>query len=455
MEENLRLLKPYLRGIPIILVAMILSFLITSKNLSYVTPTYESTAKLKLADVHEGVPGSNLFKNLDVFATANKIKAEIEVIKSELLVNMVLDQLDFELRVFRLGNIKTIELYDQRPIIIDYKVLNSSVYDKRYDVKVINDDRYEFKLDKNGPVYEMRMGDTLTLPEMELVITVNDSLIISKPYIQLEDNYQFEIISRKKLLAEIKDNLEVSAVENDVAVVRITYASPNPKKACKFANKLAEAYIVDYIDYKYKAADIAVNFLDSQIELVFSKLTTSENNIQSYRDRKGITNIHQETETELRRIAQLKLQQTNLKMNLTAILELEAYVQAGKDDFLDLAPNFEAFTDLLSTEIIKKIKMLQAENRDLLIEFTPEDERVMANQSKIDDLTSYLIESITNSRKNVESKYNNITNDIRVAEQVFIGVPEKEKLLLILIIASFVFAKDCFCGIFTRICFKY
>ena len=67
----------------------------------------------------------------------------------------------------------------------------------------------------------------------------------------------------------------------------------------------------------------------------------------------------------------MKIQQTNLKMNLDAIKDLESYMEKGKENFLELAPNFEAFTDLLSTEMIKKIKQLQSEKKDLLMEYTP------------------------------------------------------------------------------------
>lgn len=69
MTDTLNFLRPYLRGWPIIIGAMLLAFLVASKYLNYVTPMYESTAKLRLADMNEGVPNSNLFKDLDVFAT--------------------------------------------------------------------------------------------------------------------------------------------------------------------------------------------------------------------------------------------------------------------------------------------------------------------------------------------------------------------------------------------------
>lgn len=86
MEDNLRILKPFFRGFPLVLIVVIASILSAKKYLNYVTPMYESTAKMKLADANEGVPNSNLFKNFDVFASANKIAGEIEVLKSNLLL---------------------------------------------------------------------------------------------------------------------------------------------------------------------------------------------------------------------------------------------------------------------------------------------------------------------------------------------------------------------------------
>jgi hypothetical protein len=108
---------------------------------------------------------------------------------------------------------------------------------------------------------------------------------------------------------------------------------------------------------------------------------------------------------------------------------LNEYIRKGKDDFLSLAPNFEAFTDLLSTEMIKKIKQLQSEKKDLLLTYTAEDERVKVIDRKMKDLTSYLEESIQNTEKNLETKYTRLSNDIKEAEKVFLPVPEKERIM--------------------------
>jgi uncharacterized protein involved in exopolysaccharide biosynthesis len=224
-------------------------------------------------------------------------------------------------------------------------------------------------------------------------------------------------------------HLDVTSVDKDVPVIRISYKSAVPEKAAVFVNALASAYIDDYISIKYQAAETTSQFLDNRIDEVSKKLSNSENNIQGYRDDKNIINIRQETETDLRKISQLKIQQTNIKMNLEAIHELNDYIARGKDNFLDLAPNFEAFTDLLSTEMVKKIKQLQGEKKDLLLTYTANDERVKLVDKKIKDHTDYLVESIQNTKKSLDTKYKNLNDDIEEAEKVFIGLPEKEKLM--------------------------
>jgi capsular polysaccharide biosynthesis protein len=155
----------------------------------------------------------------------------------------------------------------------------------------------------------------------------------------------------------------------------------------------------------------------------------SETGIESYRNEQSITNIRQETETDLRKISQMKIQQTNLKMSLDAVQELYEYIKSGKNDFLTLAPNFEAFTDLLSTEMVKNIKRLQAEKRDLLLTYTTNDEKAKVIDEKIKDLTDYLAESIHNTLTNQQVKLKILNADIEEAEQVFASVPEKERLL--------------------------
>jgi uncharacterized protein involved in exopolysaccharide biosynthesis len=432
MEDSLKILKPYLRGLPIIVFAMMAGVFLSQKYLNYVTPMYESTAKLKLADANEGVPDNNLYKDFDVFTSSNKIGGEIELIKSQVLLNKVFDLLDFGLEIYRVGTLKSIELYQNSPISITYQKASDKAFDRPFQLYVSDEKTYELQLPGSGERIKGNMGDTLITPLATFCVSLNDTVLRHNPHVAIADHYEFKLVSKNLFFGRLSQKLDVTSVDKDIAVLRISYKDANPAKAAVLVNKLAEVYIQDYIETKYKAAHVTVNFLDDQINHTIQKLTDAENKIQAYRDDNTITNIRQETETDLRRISQLKIQQTNLKMSLDAIEDLEQYIQSGQGRFLELAPNFEAFTDLLSTEIVKKIKALEAEKKDLLLTYTKEDDRVKVIDHKISDLANYLTESISNTRKNLNIKYQNLNHDIEEAEKVFIGVPEKEKMLNIL-----------------------
>ncbi|WP_194974601.1 GumC family protein [Aquiflexum lacus] len=431
MKDSLNFVKPYLRGWPIIIGAMVLAFLVASRYLQYVTPMYESTAKLRLADLTEGVPNSNLFKDLDVFASSQKINAEIELLKSFALISKALEKVPFEVQVFRSGSIRKTELFHDSPVIITPLQWSEKLKDVTFRLS-IGENRNLTIRDEKDNVYQGYLGDTVLIENSLAVIQLNEALLQEKKYLKIEDDYLFTVNSLSKQISLINSGIDIMAVDKDIPVIRISFKSSHPGKAVLFPNALAEAYIEDYIENKYGAANVTVEFLNDRISEISRKLVESEQMILNYRDNKSITNIRQETETDMRQISQLKIQQTNLKMTLEAVRDLENYIQSGKENFLDLAPNFEAFTDLLSTEIIKNIKQLQAEKKDLLLVYTEKDEKVIVVDAKIKDLTSYLVESITNTRKNLQTKYEKLSFDISESEKVFIDVPEKERMMTIL-----------------------
>ncbi|MFT3919893.1 GumC family protein [Cloacibacterium sp.] len=431
-NENVRFLKPLLRGLPIIILVMILSVLVAKKYLNYVTPMYESTAKLKLADTQEGVPSANLFKDFDVFASANKISTEIEVLKSTSLLEKTLEKLPFSTEIYRKGKVRSVELFNDSPINVEGTFNDKKNYDKKFILTVISKQNYTITTSDSQKELKGKFGIPLSINGGKLLITHNDNYIFSKPNVKIIDQYEFEFLSREKLLEKVSKNLDIVSVDKDVPVIRINFKSNVPEKAGLLVNTLAETYIEDYIENKYRAANTTVDFLKDEIGQANHKLSDAENKIENYRNKENIINIPQETETDLRKISQLKIQKSNLKMNLDAIKNLNSYIAEGKDNYLDLATNFEAFNDLLSTEMVKNMKQLQAEKKELLLTYTPEHEKVKIIDSKLKNLTDYQTESIRNTQRNLQIKYNDIDHDIQVAEQAFIGLPEKEKLLNIM-----------------------
>jgi len=405
--------------------SLVLGILIARKYLTYVTPMYESTVKIKLADLTQGLPNNNLFKDFDVFASSNKIAAEIELMTSSSLLAKTTDVLHFNGELYRVGDVMVQELYMDAPIKVT-PISLTYYLDTKISIEVISDSTFKVTAPDEDPI-SGRFRDTVYLSNGSILIYKNQQLLAEKPNTDLIDQYEYTQMSSEKLIEKIKKNLDVVPADKDVPVISMIYKSAIPQKSADFVNQLAKSYIEDYIESKYTAAETTVRFLDDRIQQVSIDLSTSENLIEDYKNNKGIVNLRQESETDLRKIAQQKMQLTNIKISLEAMQELEDNLRNDNKDFLLKAPNFQTYTDLLSTELLKKVKNLQAERRDLLLIFTPNDTRVKVIEDKLDDLIVYLIEGVTNSKKNQRTKYLQLKAEIEEAQSVFDGFASKQK----------------------------
>jgi uncharacterized protein involved in exopolysaccharide biosynthesis len=399
--------------------------LIARKYLTYVTPMYESTVKIKLADLTQGLPNNNLFKDFDVFASSNKIAAEIELMKSSSLLAKTTSMLHFNGELYRVGDVMVQELYMDAPIKVT-PISFTYYLDTKIKIEVISDSAFKVTALDEEPIIGC-FRDTVYLSNGSILIEKNLQLLAEKPNTDLIDQYEYTQMSSEKLIEKIKKNLDAIPADKDVPVISMIYTSAIPQKSADFVNQLAKSYIEDYIESKYTAAETTVRFLDDRIQQVSIDLSISENLIEDYKNNKGIVNLRQESETDLRKIAQLKIQLANIKISLEAMQELEDNLRNDKKDFLLKAPNFQTYTDLLSTELLKKVKNLQAERRDLLLIFTPNDTRVKVIEDKLDDLIIYLIEGVTNSKRNQRTKYLQLKAEIEEAQNVFDGFASKQK----------------------------
>lgn len=432
IQQILRLLMPAIKGSPFIAALIGVLVFVASRIVFYATPLYECTGRVKLEDVNMGISNTNLFKDFDVFAHPNKIMAEVEVFKSPELIKFALSKIPFDVTYARIGKIRTSELFKECPFRVQYAIADEKWYGKPF--QFFAKDRFHYKLTyEDQHVYEGQFAIPLSLPGIKLTICRNDSILQAKPQIQLTDQYQFTIYSKEQLVGQIFKNLDVKEFDKEVPVIRIIYKHPVPEKAALFVNTLMEAYIEDGVRFKTSAAKNTVRFIENQLEEVSSKLVQSEQELETYRLLHKVTNTRMEVETGLKKVAEMKIQLSNIEMTEASLDSIDSYVNENNpEDFLNKAPNYEGYGGLLYTELIKRLKTLQSDKKDLLLKYTPENEYIKGIDQKMQDVTLYIRQNISNARKSMHIQRDKIAKDIQEAEKDFLNVPTKEKDMVIL-----------------------
>lgn len=426
---------PIIKGSPFIIGLMAVLIFIASRIVYYATPMYECTGRVKLEDVNMGISHTNLFKDFDVFTHPNKVMAEIEVFKSTELIKYALGKMPFDVSYYRVGKIRKTELYTESPIKVKYQVLDDKRFGKPIGFTSANGLGYTVSITEGEKVseYKGRFSVPLDIPGIRLTIYRNDSLLRDKPQIQLSDSYEFVIYSEDQMVKQYSKDLDVKELDKEIPVVRIMFKHSVPEKAALFTNTLMEAYIENGVMLKTSAAKKTVHFIDDQLEEIAIKLSNSEQELEAYKLAHKITNTRMEVETGLKKVAEMKIQLSNIEMNEASLDTLDYYVNTkDPEDFLNKAPNYEGYGGLLYTELMKRIKNLQADKKDLLAKYTPESEQIKSVNAKIEDVIKYIRQNIGNTRKNMHIQRDKIAQDIVKAEEEFVTYPTKEKDMVVL-----------------------
>ena len=430
LQSIKRTLLPLIKGLPIILITFIATLIIAAKYIQYSAPMYSSTTKIKLDDRTFGVSHNNLYKDFDVFSTKNKVETEVELIKSQSLIKKALERLNFDITYSRIGKLKSTELYQNNPFTVSYKTSGSQIFDIDFNIRILNPKEYVFITDDDKEGERHLFGDSLLVKNAKLCIQLNKA-VSNTPGYHLEDLYGFTIHSLEKQIKDITSRyLDITSKDKNIPIIRISYMNASPQKAADFVNTLCEIYVKDYIGQKSFAAKKTLSFLDEQIDRVYSELTTAESELERYKQQNDVVNTRQETETELRKIADMKVQLANLEMNEVGISKLNDYINSG-DYYKELAPNF-GFGDLVYTELVKKLQIYNDQHKELLMKYTPTHPKVKNMEQKIDEIKIFIRESIATSKRDITTKREEIEKKIVKAEVFFEVIPEREKKLHIL-----------------------
>lgn len=428
MQRIKRIIIPLLKGLPIILITLLISLLIAQKAIQYSVPKYQSIAKIKLDDRKYGLSGNNLYEDFDVFSSQNKIETEAEILKSPLLIGKTVDAIDLNVMVTRIGIIKETILFHDNPFIFEYDNLNSELFDKKFFLNVVGD-HFIIQDKERKQIASSCFGEAFNLNEESLTIYRNTTLL-NKKSIETDGDYQFEIKSRNEWIAYLNGLIDVKAIDKEIPVLRIVIKSENAQFSADFANKLCDVYVDDYIYTKSIAAAKTLSFIDERMTDLRSVLANSENSLERYKIDHKVVNTLQETETGLREMSKLQLQLINLEMEEQSITELDTYMSQG-DYYEKTAINF-GFGDLVLTELVKKLKLYTDEKRDLLMKYTLNDQHVINVQEKINDIENYIKEAIHQNKKNIQIKRTEIEASLKKMESQFDDIPTREKEMRIL-----------------------
>ncbi len=414
-------LLPFLKGLPLIIGCFVAALFIGGMIVRYSTEKYQSIAKIKLDDQKFGFSSNEIYKDFSMFSLEHRIEAEVELIKSPVIIEKAVDSLELDVEVKRVGSLKETILYGNCPFQV---VLASAETDRLKSMSLSFKNEKNFTLTTEGQKFSGELDKPMNV--------LGDTLYIKKRVRQSEDekfdligDYKIRVFPRSQLVAEISSKIDVKAPDKETPIVRVTYVDHNPDRAAAIVNAVCDAYINDYIVMKSTAASGTVDFIDQELEKISKRLSSSERNLEVFKTSERVVNTTQETETGLREISQLRVDMINLEINERAMRDLEKYIDQGSY-FSETAVNF-GFGDLVLTELVKKLKMLNDEKVDQSLKYTQDSPQIESIDTKIAEIKVYIKQAVKRNLEDIQIRKEGIKKSYETQSHMFDKLPTREK----------------------------
>lgn len=207
----------------------------------------------------------------------------------------------------------------------------------------------------------------------------------------------------QRVLERFQDRLSVEPVSRS-RLVTMRFDSNNTELSARIANTLAEDYIDQNLDARWKATQKATDWMSQQLVGVKAKLEKSEEQLQDYAQRNGLVFLETDKGAS-ENVANERLQQLHEELTKAQAerYEKEAVyrlVQSG--DFGSLPGVVD---NKLIQDLSERLAELKRELADLSTKFNPEYPHVKEVQSQIDEIEAALKEERQRAADKITNEY--------------------------------------------------
>lgn len=396
--------------------------------LRYATPEYEAYAKIMLVDENQASPSQVLLKDLELLSglESEKIKDEIEVLKSRKLMANVVKSLGINVEIFKKGRIHDSELYPKAPIKLNFIESDSVIYESEFSFFINVKSPTEF-------VYYIDEEDTPKVKTFgENIITKIGGIIITPTINNIEtlkgEPIQVKIKPLNKVAELYKEKIKITQADEFSKVLNITLKDRVRKKAIDVINELVYQYNKVSVDQKSEEAKKIANFINDRIDLIATDLSSIDQSAERFKTGNKLTDIVSEADMYLSSSSATEEELAKSQTELNLINFMKESVTQDQAQFEPIPSNV-GLSDPSITNITEKYNELILERQRLLKSSNEKNPMVVKLDQELDGLKSSLSQSLNNLRNTIRIRVDNLKERTARINSKIYSVPGQERRL--------------------------
>ncbi|WP_298488364.1 tyrosine-protein kinase family protein [uncultured Maribacter sp.] len=405
------------------IICLTLAFL----KIRYATPEYEAKAKIQVIEEKGASSELSAFSDLSMLGVGgkNKIEDEIEILNSRSNFIDVVKELKLNVNVTHLGNVKSTELYNNRPFNINFIESDSVIYSSGFEffIELSSNTTFGYTIEEDSPVKTYSFGKNISTEIGDIVITPNlpyfekhkgNKIRVNvSPVFAVAEGYQAKII--------IEPATELSNIIN------ISLSDPISSRGVDILNSLINNYNKNALADKQLIADKTAKFINDRITKISTNLTSVDQSAQDFKTSKGVTDIANEASIALNVGAANRQELENARTQLNIASSMKDYV-SGESGYEVLPSNVGLSDPTIANTTAKYNELILERNR--LLKSSNEQNPIIVNlDQQLNGLKESMKSSLSGMERNLGLQVNSLSGQMSRINSKIYSAPKNERQL--------------------------
>lgn len=264
-----------------VIIALVASFF----YLRYANNIYRTVAQIKILDNQD-----SSFKlptdNISIFGRVEiNLENEMVIMKSSRIIGSVVDSLNLTTEIYAVGNIKSIEMWENAPFKVVWAKEQDSLATKETVFQIeITTNGYQIKGDNK----EYKFGETNFETAIPCKIILKNSNLLHN---KIGSEYLINLKKRKAAIQEISNSITLDYIVKQSDILSLSLNGLNQEKINAIVNTLIAVFNQDGIQDRQLVSKKTLEFVDERFKFLFSDLDSIETSKANYKKDKELSYV--------------------------------------------------------------------------------------------------------------------------------------------------------------------
>jgi tyrosine-protein kinase Etk/Wzc len=380
----------------------------------YTKDLYESESQMKLeikSDASElGIANMIEDKNM------NLVSGEIEIIRSKLFLNRVVEFSNFEISYFSVGRVLNDEHFTNGPIRILTYNKDHSLYNTAITYEEIDGIEFTLQTARDKEVTG-RYGRKVVIGDLEMVIEKNEAFVKGD-----EIGYFFTIHGRDAMLNYLSKNLSVEPLNFNANTIRLSFKDNNAMKAQAVLNRIDTLYLRYSNEQKNLANKQKIDWLVTELGQLEKKMEAHEDYFKTFTLKNKSNDLEQDFKVTVNAINKIDSQRYELSKRIRDVNDLVDGLQ--KKEIL-VSFTLRQYLPGVINNAIDELQKIQLEQERLKLSYQEVSFAYKQKQKEVDNVRSRVLDQLTDVRASWTRNLAEINRRKATLETEFATLPDK------------------------------